>query len=51
MVIGFEAVAYEVSEGRSEVVDLCVTVQSGALKTPVEITLSTEDGTASGKSI
>ena len=47
VVIGFETVAYEVSEGQN--LEFCVAVQDGTLEVPIEVTLTTEDWTALGK--
>ena len=47
MVIGFETETYEASEGQRQ--ELCVAILEGVLESPVEVTLSTEDGTASGE--
>ena len=49
MVIGFETVAYEVSEGQNQ--EFCVAVLNGELESPVEVTLTTEDGTALGEAV
>ena len=47
VVIGFKTVVYEVSEGQQQ--EFCVAVQDGTLESPVEVTVTTEDGTALGK--
>ena len=49
MVIGFETVAYEVNEGQNQ--EFCVAVLNGELESPVEVTLTTEDGTALGEAV
>ena len=49
MVIGFETVAYEVSEGQNQ--EFCVAILNGELELPVEVTLTTKDGTAVGEAV